>query len=570
MKALILSAGYGTRLRPHTNHTPKALFPIAGQPLIDIIIKRLIRMGASDIIINVHHLHDQITRFVKDANYPVKVVTRYEKKILGTGGAIKNISDFMDDQPFIVINSDILTDIDIKAVYEFHKQHDHPATLVMHDYPVYNNVKVDRNDEIIEFLNLKNNPGTGNCMAFTGIQILDPSVLEFIPDNPFVSSIDVYRKMLKTGLKIKAYTATNHFWRDIGTPESYFEAVYKESTPIAYEKAFGHKSKSPFQRQLLFGDGSDRKWYRIASNTRSMIMADHGINAQNSNQHLTAEVDSFIKIGQHLHEKKIPVPEIYHFETFPGIVYIEDLGDTNLQAVVEKETSDKTVINLYQSVIDQVILMSIQGAQSFQPSWTFQTPSYDKDLILKKECRYFVDAFLNKYLDLNVSFLKLTNEFEALAGLALKFAVSGFMHRDLQSRNIMVRDNKIYFIDFQGGRLGPVQYDLASLLTDPYVNLSSDIQNQLLDYSVARLKRKRSIDTNTFKTGYSYCAITRILQSLGAFAHLTKIKNKPFFARFIPIALTNLNTRINKLDSHNFPLLTDIVKNALISLSYFS
>jgi len=567
MKALILAAGYGTRLRPHTNHIPKALFPIAGQPLIDIIIGHLIRIGATGIIINVHHLHDQITRFINDANYPVKVVTRYEKTILGTGGAIKNISDFLDDQPFIVINSDILTDIDLKKVYEFHKQHGHPATLVMHDYPIYNNVQVDQNYEIVEFLNLKNNPGVSDCMAFTGIQILDPSVLEFIPDNPFVSSIDVYRKMLKSGLKIKAYTATNHFWRDIGTPESYFEAVYKKSTPIAFEKVFGQQEKSPCRRQLLTGDGSDRKWYRLSSNTHSMIMADHGINAQSNNQHQTAEVDSFVKIGQHLHQKKIPVPKIYHFDTFSGVVYLEDLGDVNLQTVIEKETNDKTVICLYQSIIDKVIQMSIKGAQSFQSSWTCQSPTYDKNLILKKECQYFVDAFLNKYLELNVSFLELKNEFEALAAQALKFAVTGFMHRDLQSRNIMVRDNKIYFIDFQGGRMGPIQYDLASLFTDPYVNLSTDIQNQLLDYSTNRLKKKRSIDTTKFKTGYTYCAITRILQSLGAFAYLTQQKNKPFFARFIPIALTNLHARINKLNSRNFPILTDIVKNALIALN---
>ena len=437
----------------------------------------------------------------------------------------------------------------------------------MHDYPIYNNVQVDQHDEIVAFLNLKNNQGISNCMAFTGIQILDPSVLEFIPDNPFVSSIDVYREMLKSGLKIKAFTATNHYWRDIGTPESYFEAVYKESTPIAYKKAFSHKLKSPFQRQLLTGDGSDRKWYRLSSNTHSMIMADHGINAQSNNQQQTAEVDSFVKIGQHLHQKKIPVPKIYYFDTFSGIVYLEDLGDVNLQAVIQHETSDALVIRWYRSVIDQVIQMSTKGAKSFQPSWTCQSPTYDKNLILEKECRYFVDAFLNKYLDMNVSFLKLKNEFETLANLAIKFGVIGFLHRDLQSRNIMVNDNKIYFIDFQGGRMGPIQYDLASLFTDPYVNLSADIQNQLLDYSTNRLKKKRSIDATKFKTGYTYCAITRILQSLGAFAHLTQKKDKPFFAQFIPIALKNLNIRINKLYSRNFPLLTDIIKNALIALN---
>ncbi len=568
MKALILAAGYGTRLRPHTEYIPKPLFPLDGQPLIDLTIRRLIDMGITGIIINVHHLHQQITSFIQRQDYPIKVTTRYEEKILGTGGAIKNVSDFLGDAPFLVINSDILTDIDISAVYKFHQARPHPATLVMHDYPIFNKVWVDGNNNIIDFSGKGEKPRNFSCQAFTGIQILDPLFMDFVPKNQFTSSIDVYKEMIKKGLKVKAYTSANHYWNDIGTPESFSRAAYDKAAPTAFTNAFGQKNYNTLKQTLLAGDGSDRRWYRIASGSHSLIMGDHGINSDNQ----TAEVDSFINIGQHLFKKNIPVPQIFHSDSFSGQVYVQDLGDINLQTVIQKETDNKKIIHLYKKVIDQSLNMSVAGANSFDPSWTFQTKEYDTQLILDRECRYFVDAFLNNYLKANIAYTDLEADFVCLAGLALENAITGFMHRDLQSRNIMVSDDKIFFIDFQGARLGPIQYDLASLLTDPYVNLDTSTQKNLTEYSVDRLGQmisteKSKLDQAKFIMGYRYCSITRILQSLGAFGYLSKIKNKPFFEQFIPIALNNLYQQLLSHKTNQFHILTQTVKNALISLN---
>jgi len=564
MKALILAAGFGTRLLPHTEYIPKPLFPIAGQPLIDLTIRRLIDSGITGIIINVHHLHQQITSYIRSKNYPIPVFTRFEEKILGTGGAIKNVSDFLGESPFVMINSDILTDIDISAVYASHQQHHHPATLVMHDYPVFNKVKVDENNNIIEFSDQKNNmPYNFSCQAFTGIQIIDPIIMKFIPENRFVSIIDVYKTMIKKGLRVKAYTSTNHYWKDIGTPENFSEAIYDKTAPKAFLIAFGPNTNNVLKRTLLAGDGSDRRWYRISSDSNSLIMGDHGIHAENQ----TAEVNSFINIGQHLFEKNIPVPKIFHSDSFSGQVYVQDLGDINLQTIIQKEPDNNEVVRLYKKVIDQAINMSVKGAESFDTSWTFQTKAYDRQLILDKECRYFVDAFINNYLKADVCYDDLKTEFECLAELVLENSVTGFMHRDLQSRNIMISDNKIFFIDFQGARLGPIQYDLASLITDPYVNLYQSIQKTLIDYSTGRLDKMVSIDKQKFITGFNYCSITRILQSLGAFGFLSKVKEKPFFEQFIPIALNNLYERLQSSKTKPFRLLTQTVKNALILLN---
>ena len=150
MKALILSAGLGTRLRPYTDHTPKPLFTICGRPLLDIIITKLIRAGCESIMINTHHLHTQIEAFIAQQTYTIPIETRYEPHILGTGGAIINVKAFWNDQPFMVVNADIVTTIDFRAVYDFHCKHGHPVTLVLTDDPEFNSVITDADGFVVD------------------------------------------------------------------------------------------------------------------------------------------------------------------------------------------------------------------------------------------------------------------------------------------------------------------------------------------------------------------------------------------------------------------------------------
>jgi NDP-sugar pyrophosphorylase family protein/aminoglycoside/choline kinase family phosphotransferase len=568
MKALILAAGFGTRLLPFTKTTPKALFPVAGRPLLHIIILRLQQAGCKAVIINTHHLYKKIDSYLAPQNYAIPVVTRYEPEILGTGGAIKNVADFWDDHPFMVINSDILTDIDLKKVYEFHLNHSHPVTLVLHDDPRFNTVSVNKDGFITEFhvsTPLPSHPASGSNtyrpgkigkLTFTGIQVLDPQVLERIPDNIFSNSIDIYRELISENKKICAFISKEYYWKDIGSPESYSKAVFEHMSPEAFKHAFPSGVHKKIFRTRLKGDGSDRNWYRLTSGNRSLVMADHGIRKNQS----TSEVDSFVAIGRHLHDKDIPVPEIYLYDTFSGLVFMEDLGDATLQAMVLNTTNPEKIISYYKSVISLLGNLSLSGAKGFDPVWTYQTSYYDQDLILEKECRYFVDAFLRNYLGMNISFKDLENEFRSLADRALEFSVNGFMHRDMQSRNIMVKNNRFYFIDFQGGRFGPIQYDLASLLMDPYVELSFRVRNLLLNFSVQRLSSVLNVDPDNFLYGYKYCSITRNLQILGAFAYLSRIKEKTYFEKYIPNAINTLTHNLLALKNREFPKLKSIVK----------
>ncbi len=598
MKAMILAAGLGTRLRPFTEHIPKPLFPIpdkrrrgqvSGRPILDGIIRHLHDAGCDAIMINTHHLSGKVEAFVAAQDYPIPVLTRYEPVILGTGGAMRNVADFWDDRPFMVINSDIVTDIDLGDVCRFHATHPHPATLVLHDDPAFNTVSTDHAGFITDFRSpLTAHPSTPR-LTFTGIQVLDPEVLDVIPAGVCSSSIDAYEKLISAGKRIKAYVSDGCHWTDIGTPERYKAAVIDKMAPEAFgnlEFETGNWRLETGDWKLetgnwklipLKGDGSDRKWYRLKMEepritshasrvthhasritphasriTHSLVMVDHGIRQGNEG---TAEVDACVRIGRHLHNKGIPVPEIHLYDTFSGLVFMEDLGDMHLQQLVRNTPGEAEIISCYQSVIDILVRMSVLGAEGFDPSWTCQTAAYDRDLILEKECRYFVDAFLRGYVGSDSCFEDFGDEFAHLADQALEFSTNGFMHRDLQSRNIMVNHGRFRLIDFQGGRMGPIQYDLASLLIDPYVELPFSVQSRLVDYCIERLSSIVQVDPDRFRAGYQYCSITRNLQILGAFSHLTRVKGKTCFEPYIPVALRTLRRNLSVFEDATFPLL---------------
>lgn len=229
MKAMILAAGHGTRLRPYTDHTPKPLFSIAGRPLLDVIIGMLQKAGCRAVIINTHHLHHQIETFIASRRYGIEITTRHEPQILGTGGAIKNVADFWDDQPFMVINADIVADVDLAAIYRAHCRRHPAATLVLCDDPAFNSVAVEQNQWITAFHTPSRDRGRPpeGLFTFTGIQVLEPEVLDYIPANTAYSSIDAFRRMLADGKKIRAVMVGKDCWQDIGSPERYRQTAIK-------------------------------------------------------------------------------------------------------------------------------------------------------------------------------------------------------------------------------------------------------------------------------------------------------------------------------------------------------
>jgi len=221
MKAMILAAGLGTRLRPLTANRPKALIPVANKPIIGRSIDYLKGHGVKKLVVNAHHLYQQIVDYLGGGKaFGLKIDVRVESEILGTGGGIKNTADFWDDKPFLVINSDILTNINLEHAYAYHRKSASLATLILHDCKPFNQIEVDSNGDIIH---ISKERGKGK-LAFTGIHIMEPEILSHIPDGRFSDIIDCYLKLIQSGKSITAYVSEGNYWRDIGSVDSYIKA----------------------------------------------------------------------------------------------------------------------------------------------------------------------------------------------------------------------------------------------------------------------------------------------------------------------------------------------------------
>lgn len=548
MKALILAAGFGTRLEPYTNTIPKPLFTLGSKPVLAHAIDALCAAGCTEILINTHHLHDQISAFTNTYPTPAKITLLHEPMILDTGGAIANARKFLTESPFFVMNADIFSSIDLSAAFMHHTKSAKLATLVLHDCPLFNKVDIGPDSSILGF-----NAKTEHPLAFTGIQILSPEIFNYLPDQPIFSSIDLY-KSLCPQKQVGAYVVADHFWSDIGTPDSYRQT----SLEILCAKYFGLAPQNIGKLTVtpLKGDGSDRHWSRVHYKDSSVIACSHDICLPDTDQ--DRECRAFVKIGYHLNDKKMNVPKILGYDRLSGTVIVEDKGDTHLQTVVRNRS--KSVISFYRQVIDNLILFSTQGVDGFNPEWTCQTTSYSRELILEKECRYFIDAFVNGYLGMDQSFDVFRTEFETIADQALTYKVPGLLHRDMQSRNIMIHQGTPYFIDYQAARIGPITYDLASLLIDPYVAMDSTNKTQLLSYAMDRLDLK-GMTRQQFEDAFTACCITRNLQALGAYGFLTRVKKKKSFELYIPAAVNSLRKIIAKYDQHKALKLSQLVSN---------
>ncbi len=228
MQAMILAAGLGTRLRPLTLVRPKPLVPVLNRPLLGLILDRLAREGFTRVAVNTHHLPERISAYLDARPYGgMDIRVFHEPAILGTGGGIKNTASYWDRRfPLLVINADVVTDISPAGVYEEHRHGTARVSLVMHDYERFNQVTVNREGKIVGFKGADGELEGSTLMAFTGIQVMDPAVLDAFP--PGTShSIDTYTRMIAQGEPIRALKMNGCVWTDVGSVPDYLR-VHRE------------------------------------------------------------------------------------------------------------------------------------------------------------------------------------------------------------------------------------------------------------------------------------------------------------------------------------------------------
>ena len=229
MKAMILAAGIGSRLRPLTDGCPKAMIEVGGMPMLEIAIRRLKTAGVTDIVVNTFHLADQIAKFLKaKKNFKVRIELSQEKELLDTGGGLKKVAGFFDDrQPFFLHNADVLTDLDLGKMYRHHEKSKALATLAVSSRESGRYLLFDADgrlrgretsaDKKIEWAGAP--AKEAERLAFNGIHVISPTIFPKMTGTGAFSITKTYLRLAGQGEKIHAYRMDEYYWQDIGSPE---------------------------------------------------------------------------------------------------------------------------------------------------------------------------------------------------------------------------------------------------------------------------------------------------------------------------------------------------------------
>jgi NDP-sugar pyrophosphorylase family protein len=234
MKAMILAAGLGTRLKPLTDSKPKALLPLAGKPLLYYIINKLISEGINQIIINVHRFPDMIIDYVKrEKNFGIKIEFSREEALLDTGGGLKKASWFFDDdQPFVLHNADVLSEIDLHKMVEYHNQKKPLASLAVRHRKTSRYLLFNQDNLLVGWQSLETDKKEiigstaydSQMLSFMGIHILSPEIFSLLPPENNFSIINAYLDLARNGHHMVGYRNDEDFWVDLGRKENLQQA----------------------------------------------------------------------------------------------------------------------------------------------------------------------------------------------------------------------------------------------------------------------------------------------------------------------------------------------------------
>lgn len=497
-KAIVLAAGLGTRLRPFTSVTPKPLLPVWGEPMLKRIVGQLRELGVSEIAVNCHYLHEQVEEWCK-AN---GCVFSYEPEILGTGGVLNPLRDFIGEDDFYFVNGDIVVEgfKGFKTIKAFDKNtvgvclavEEGPRTIEIE--PESGFVTNWRSDDA-------GYPGT---FTYCGLALLSNKILDYVPREGFSTLVGAYERAMADGLFVKAITPKSLLWEDCGTIDRFIE-VNRDGEDNAFADFPQLKATGAKDFKFLSARGSERVFFK--SDEGIVILYDDSTRVENG---------YYATHARYLKAKGISVPEVRFDAPKLKTTLFEYAG-------AEKKMS----LEDYAAVVEALVKFNELGGEKDLPTMTapfdIRTWAWERDLFVKYclKGRFGHDLSAEVEAELKAVAEKLEAEPKAL------------VHRDFQSTNILWKNGKLFFIDFQGMRLGPAAYDLASLLYDPYVTFEPKHREAL-----ARLYAQKSGRAEIEKV-LPFAAVQRLVQCLGAYGRLKSV-GQPQFEKHILPALENL------------------------------
>ena len=338
--------------------------------------------------------------------------------------------------------------------------------------------------------------------------------------------------------------------------------------------------ETPKEILSIAESGSARKYFRIITDNKSLI----GTYSNN-----VEENEAFLTFSKHFHDLELNVPEVFAVNEEKTCYLQSDFGDDNLFAHVQKAliassgpstlrgasgtagsgtlaSYSENVINLYKKALGHLVKLQVLGHQGLDYSKAYPTERFDRQAIID-DLNYFKYYFVKPHEEIDFNETRLGKDFEAFADFVSQAPCDFFMYRDFQSRNIMVKDGELYFIDFQGGRKGPLNYDVVSLLYQVKAQIPQAIRDELVEYYKTELSQYMSPEAVKFDTYQPYFVYLRLMQVLGAYGFRGLIQKKSHFIESIPYALKELKAWNEAQPLNKYPELQNIISQ-LSTLNY--
>lgn len=540
LRGLVLAAGYGTRLRPLTDLVPKPLLPVGGRALLDLALANLDRAGAGPIAVNTHHLGDQVAAHLRARPDAARFTLSPEPEILGTGGALDGARAFLAQADTILLhNGDVLTDADLRALLAEHRRTGAVATLLLVDQPAINTVEVAADGAV---LRLAGRPaptagdGTGvsavaRHLTYSGVAAFARRLLDDVPPGPS-SLVDVLARLLaREPGAVRAWTPTGVAWDDVGTFARWLGA---QADDAATASAGAGAPAPAVTIERIRGHGSDRRFWRLArGDWRAVAMAGTPGDPEHAR---------FVALAAFLAAHDLGPAAILRHDDDEKLVLMEDLGRASLYALAGGIAADEpAAVRAWELATDHVArLQAVTGAARAECPVAFDL-ALDAS-VLRWEAGYFSERFLGGLMAVDPGALAaLVPGFTALAE-TVAAQPPYLLHRDYQSQNLLVKDGRLRLVDFQGLRPGPLGYDLASLLWDPYVSVTPARRDALLARYAARVREclDPAATTADVRAMVLAAALQRLMQALGAYGFLSLVKGRRGFLAHVPRGLAHL------------------------------
>ncbi|MBR5188880.1 MAG: phosphotransferase [Paludibacteraceae bacterium] len=313
-----------------------------------------------------------------------------------------------------------------------------------------------------------------------------------------------------------------------------------------------YKHSAPKSIEELPSSGSNRRYFRLTADDGSTIIGVKGTSVE--------ENIAFVKIAEHFLRQGLPVPEVYGMSDDKTFYIQQDLGDNILFKLTEKGRTcgsfNDDEREMLRKTMAKLPALQFLGAEGLDFNVCYPQPEFDERMI-SFDLNYFKYCFL-KATGIEFSEIKLEDDFRRMSDILMRSTSATFLYRDFQSRNVMFHNNEPYFIDFQGGRKGPIYYDVASFVWQAKANYSEELREELLKTYLDALRQYMPVDETYFRQQLRHFVLFRTLQVLGAYGFRGYFEKKPHFLQSVPFAIDNLR-RLLREPFKEYPYLSQIL-----------